>query len=270
MDEQKRLFLAVVLSVVVLFGYQFFFAPAPQPDNQNQDAPSQTMDSSESDSAKVSDFTPKTVPATTPAAQTDLRDFRTITLSTPYYDIAVSEHKAAVTSLTLKDYRETNDEGSSAKQLVAKELADLMFGWYVESGITSNSVIYVKDEVTVGIGTGEQDRVGVAEIARDKAYRKLADRYCFETLGIPYNDLKDADQKEDIDRRVVAEKGGLIGAAMVSDAFFPFRDGVDVGIREGITAVVQPGGSGNDYQSIEACNEADVTMVYTGQRSFKH
>ena len=152
----------------------------------------------------------------------------------------------------------------------AKEMADLMFGWYVESGITSNSVIYVKDEVTVGIGTGEQDRVGVAEIARDKAYRKLADRYCFETLGIPYNDLKDADQKEDIDRRVVAEKGGLIGAAMVSDAFFPFRDGVDVGIREGITAVVQPGGSGNDYQSIEACNEADVTMVYTGQRSFKH
>ena len=128
MDEQKRLFLAVVLSVAVLFGYQFFFAPAPQPDNQNQDAPSQTMDSSESDSAKVSDFTPKTVPAPAPAAQTDLRDFRTITLSTPYYDIAVSEHKAAVTSLTLKDYRETNDEGSSAKQLVTKELADLTGG----------------------------------------------------------------------------------------------------------------------------------------------
>lgn len=152
----------------------------------------------------------------------------------------------------------------------AKEAADLLFGWFVESGITSNSVIYVKDEATVGIGTGEQDRVGVAEIARDKAYRKLADRYCFETLGIPYNDLTDADQKADIDARVAAEKGGLIGAAMVSDAFFPFRDGVDVGIREGISAVVQPGGSGNDYQSIEACNEADVAMVYTGQRSFKH
>jgi phosphoribosylaminoimidazolecarboxamide formyltransferase/IMP cyclohydrolase len=152
----------------------------------------------------------------------------------------------------------------------ANETADLLFGWFVESGITSNSVIYVKDEVTVGIGTGEQDRVGVAEIARDKACRKLADRYCFETLGIPYNDLKDADQKQEIDRRVAAEKGGLIGAAMVSDAFFPFRDGVDVGIRAGVTAVVQPGGSANDYQSIEACNEADVTMVYTGQRSFKH
>ena len=52
-------------------------------------------------------------------------------------------------------------------------------------------MIYVKDEVTVGIGTGEQDRVGVAEIARDKAYRKLADRYCFETHAIAYNDLKD-------------------------------------------------------------------------------
>jgi phosphoribosylaminoimidazolecarboxamide formyltransferase/IMP cyclohydrolase len=150
------------------------------------------------------------------------------------------------------------------------EYEDMLFGWLVESGITSNSVIYVKDLVTVGIGTGEQDRVGVAEIARDKAYRKLADRYCFESLGIPYNELTDADQKAEFDKRVAAEKGGLVGAAMVSDAFFPFRDGVDVGIREGITAVIQPGGSGNDYQSIEACNEADVTMVYTGQRSFKH
>ena len=150
------------------------------------------------------------------------------------------------------------------------EYDDMLFGWLVESGITSNSVIYVKNLVTVGIGTGEQDRVGVAEIARDKAYRKLADRYCFESLGIPYNELSDADKKAEFVERVAAEKGGLIGAAMVSDAFFPFRDGVDVGLREGVTAVIQPGGSGNDYQSIEACNEADATMVYTGQRSFKH
>ena len=151
-----------------------------------------------------------------------------------------------------------------------KEYRDLIFGWLVESGITSNSVIYVKEEVTVGIGTGEQDRVGVAEIARDKAYRKLADRYCFEAHRIPYNELTDTEKKSAINARVAAEKGGLIGAAMVSDAFFPFRDGVDVGLREGITAVIQPGGSGNDYQSIEACNEANATMVYTGQRSFKH
>lgn len=152
----------------------------------------------------------------------------------------------------------------------AKEYEDMIFGWLVESGITSNSVIYVKNLVTVGIGTGEQDRVGVAEIARDKAYRKLADRYCFEMHGISYNELKDRDKKEAIDRRAADENGGLQGAAMVSDAFFPFRDGVDVGIKEGITSVIQPGGSANDYQSIEACNESDVTMVYTGQRSFKH
>ncbi len=151
-----------------------------------------------------------------------------------------------------------------------KEYEDMIFGWLVESGITSNSVIYVKDQVTVGIGTGEQDRVGVAQIARDKAYRKLADRYCFESIGMPYNDLKDPDKKAEFDQRVAREKGGLIGSSMVSDAFFPFRDGVDVGLQEGIAAVIQPGGSANDYQSIEACNEADVTMVFTGQRSFKH
>ncbi len=150
------------------------------------------------------------------------------------------------------------------------EYDDMLFGWLVESGITSNSVIYVKDGATVGIGTGEQDRVGVAEIARDKAYRKLADRYCFEAHKIPYNDLKDADKKAAIDERVAEEKGGLIGASMVSDAFFPFRDGVDVGVSQGVSAVIQPGGSTNDYQSIEACNEADAAMVYTGQRSFKH
>ncbi len=150
------------------------------------------------------------------------------------------------------------------------EIQDMLFGWLVESGVTSNSVLYVKDLVTVGIGTGEQDRVGVAQIARDKAYRKLADCYCFAENGIPYNDLKDDEKKASIDSRVAAEKGGLIGAAMVSDAFFPFRDGIDVGLREGISAVIQPGGSNNDFQSIEACNEFGATMVYTGQRSFKH
>ncbi len=157
-----------------------------------------------------------------------------------------------------------------AREPATQEYGDLIFGWLVEAGITSNSVIYVKDLVTIGIGTGEQDRVGVAEIARDKAYRKLADRYCFEMHGLPYNELKDNKKKEELDNRVADGKGGLIGAAMVSDAFFPLRDGVDVGIREGITSVIQPGGSINDYQSIEACNDAGVTMVYTGQRSFKH
>lgn len=151
-----------------------------------------------------------------------------------------------------------------------KERVDMIFGWLVESGITSNSVIYVKDETTVGIGTGEQDRVGVAQIARDKAYRKLSDRYCFEGFGIPFNKLKDKGARDDIEKQVREERGGLTGSSMISDAFFPFRDGVDVGIEEGVSAVLQPGGSMNDYQSIEACNEAQVTMMFTGQRSFKH
>lgn len=152
----------------------------------------------------------------------------------------------------------------------AEEYDDLLFGWMVEAGVTSNSVIYVRDGVTVGIGTGEQDRVGVAEIARDKAYRKLADRICWENHGIPYNTLNDEGLRAEIDREVAKKKGGLIGSCMVSDAFFPFRDGVDVGIREGVTAVIQPGGSDRDFESIEACNEAQVAMVFTGQRSFKH
>ncbi len=151
-----------------------------------------------------------------------------------------------------------------------QEYQDMLFGWLVESGITSNSVIYVKDNCTVGIGTGEQDRVGVAEIAVDKAYRKLADRYCYEQHQMAFADLTDKDKRADIEERVARVNGGLIGAAMVSDAFFPFRDGIDVGLRQGVKAVIQPGGSLNDYQSIEACNETGATMVYTGQRSFKH
>ncbi len=156
------------------------------------------------------------------------------------------------------------------RQPTDEEYRDMIFGWLVETGITSNSVIYVKDETTVGIGTGEQDRVGVAEIARDKAYRKLADRYAVEMFGIAYKDIDSRDNIDAVNRKVAAEKGGLIGAAMVSDAFFPFRDGVDVGLAEGISAVIHPGGSLNDYQSIEACNQAGATMVFTGQRSFKH
>jgi phosphoribosylaminoimidazolecarboxamide formyltransferase/IMP cyclohydrolase len=150
------------------------------------------------------------------------------------------------------------------------ELDDMLFGWLVEAGVTSNSVIFVKDGVTVGIGNGEQDRVGVAEIARDKAYRKLSDRLCFERHDMAYNDLKHAEQRAAIDAEVAEKKGGLPGSTMISDAFFPFRDGVDVGLREGVKAVVQAGGSMNDYQAIQACNENGATMVFTGQRSFKH
>jgi len=151
-----------------------------------------------------------------------------------------------------------------------QEYSDLLFGWLVECGVISNSVLYVKDGVTVSIGAGGQDRVGMAQYARDKAYRNLADRICWEHHGVPYSNLADESKRRGIDEETAQQKGGLEGACMVSDAFFPFRDGVEVGLREGITAVIQPGGSERDFEVIEACNEAGVAMVFTGQRCFKH
>ncbi|MCC6347623.1 MAG: IMP cyclohydrolase [Nitrospirales bacterium] len=164
------------------------------------------------------------------------------------------------------------------RQPTDREYEDMLFGWNVEQGITSNSVIYVKDGATVGIGTGEQDRVGVAEIAVFKAYTKYADALCFRKYGLPYKafefeasrGVRDSAALHEIDEETKMAKGGLLGSTMVSDAFFPFRDGVEVGIKEGITAVVQPGGSERDFEVIEACNEAKVAMLFTGQRAFRH
>jgi len=187
----------------------------------------------------------------------------------------VAQWSFAPTALSTDDLKvaETQYKGKTYKidrEPSEQEYNDMRFGWLVESGITSNSVIYVKDNVTVGIGTGEQDRVGVAEIAVDKAYRKLMDRFSFEKYDTPFNLLVDPDKRAEITADVEAQKGGLIGSTMVSDAFFPFRDGIDVGLNQGIKSVIQPGGSMNDYEVIEACNENNATMVYTGQRSFKH
>jgi phosphoribosylaminoimidazolecarboxamide formyltransferase/IMP cyclohydrolase len=151
-----------------------------------------------------------------------------------------------------------------------REWEDMLFGWLVETGVTSNSVIYVKDGATVGIGTGQQDRVGVAEIARDKAYRKLEDRLLWERSGKGWNESVDAAAKAAVREEVAAAKGGLRDAVMVSDAFFPFRDGIEVGLREGVSAVVQPGGALRDFEAIEACNEYGAAMKFTGQRCFRH
>jgi phosphoribosylaminoimidazolecarboxamide formyltransferase/IMP cyclohydrolase len=189
--------------------------------------------------------------------------FAPVTLSTGDFLPAVATHRGT-------EYR-------VSRSPTPREADDLLFGWLIECGVTSNSVIYVKDGVTVGIGTGEQDRVGVAEIARDKAYRKLADRISWERYRTPYNELAVArgapvpgGAREEIDAEVRESRGGLPGSVMVSDAYFPFRDGVDVGLREGVTAVIQPGGSDRDYEVIEACNQAGAAMVFTGQRCFKH
>ena len=177
--------------------------------------------------------------------------------------------------LTPADYlpAETTHKGITYKvdrQPTKEEMDDIIFGWLVESGVTSNSVIYVKNGATVGIGTGEQDRVGVAEIARDKAYRKLEDRLCWERYKTAFNTMEDEKIRQQIQDEVKEKKGGIPGSIMVSDAFFPFRDGIDVGLKEGVSAVVQPGGSIRDWEVIQACNEAKAAMVFTGQRSFRH
>jgi phosphoribosylaminoimidazolecarboxamide formyltransferase/IMP cyclohydrolase len=162
-----------------------------------------------------------------------------------------------------KEYAVTREPGEA-------EWEDILFGWSVETGVTSNSVIYVKSGVTVGVGAGEQDRVGVAEIARDKAYRKLEDRLLWERTGKGWNESAEGAAKAAVREEVAALNGGLRGSVMVSDAFFPFRDGIEVGLREGVTAIVQPGGAMRDFESIEACNEFGAAMKFTGQRCFKH
>ena len=161
-----------------------------------------------------------------------------------------------------------------------EEADDLVFAWSVEAGVTSNSVIFVKDGATVAIGTGEQDRVGCVELAIHKAYTKHADNLAFNELGLSLYELKRkaledealAAKLADIEARTTEAKGGLAGTALVSDGFFPFRDGVDTAIAEGVSAIAQPGGSLRDHEVIAAVNEAvpQVAMVFTGQRSFRH
>ena len=168
----------------------------------------------------------------------------------------------------------------SARKPNKRELSDLRFAWAVESGVTSNSVIFAKDGATVAIGTGEQDRVGCVELAIYKAHTKYSDSLAFKEQQCSLYELvqkanKDAHFKEildDIKIRTHKDLGGLKDSCLVSDGFFPFRDGVDVAISQGVSAIAHPGGSLRDYESIIACNEASpqVGMVFTGQRSFRH
>ena len=150
----------------------------------------------------------------------------------------------------------------------------------MEAGVTSNSVIFARDGATTAIGTGEQDRVGCVELAIYKAYHKHEDVLAFKGLGLTLYELKEkantdaemAKKLAEIEEQAKAEHGGLEGSVLISDGFFPFRDGVDVAMAEGVTAIGQPGGSLRDWEVIKAVNEhsPQVAMVFTGQRSFKH
>ncbi len=117
------------------------------------------------------------------------------------------------------------------------ELQDLVFAWKVAKFVKSNAIVYVKDRMTIGVGAGQMSRVYSARIAGIKA----AD----EKLEVP-------------------------GSVMASDAFFPFRDGIDAAAKAGITAVIQPGGSMRDTEVIAAADEAGMAMVFTGVRHFRH
>jgi phosphoribosylaminoimidazolecarboxamide formyltransferase/IMP cyclohydrolase len=114
------------------------------------------------------------------------------------------------------------------------EWADLEFAWQVAARVSSNCIVLAKDRQAFGIGAGQQNRRDAGRIAAEKA------------------------------------DGRAAGGACASDAFFPFRDGLDVAAEAGCTAVVQPGGSIRDDEVIAAANEADMAMVFTGERHFKH
>jgi phosphoribosylaminoimidazolecarboxamide formyltransferase/IMP cyclohydrolase len=117
------------------------------------------------------------------------------------------------------------------------ELEDLLFCWQVAKFVKSNAIVYAKDGCTIGVGAGQMSRVYSAKIAGIKA----------------------AD-----------EKLTVAGSVMASDAFFPFRDGIDAAAAAGITAVIQPGGSMRDHEVIAAADEARMAMVFTGVRHFRH
>ena len=184
---------------------------------------------------------------------------------------------------TAKDFLSASTTTKDGAIFIARkpspaEADDLLFAWAVEAGVSSNSVIFVKGGATVAIGTGEQDRVGCVELAIYKAYTKYADKLVFQKTGQSLYELT-LKAKTDPEAAAILEeckkltdeaKGGLAGSSMVSDGFFPFRDGVDAAMVHDIVAIAQPGGSLRDAEVIGAVNERDVAMVFTGQRSFKH
>ena len=125
----------------------------------------------------------------------------------------------------------------SERQPTEQEWRDLLFTWKVAKYVKSNAIVYCKDSMTIGVGAGQMSRVYSAKIAGIKA----------------------ADENLEVK-----------GSVMASDAFFPFRDGIDAAAEAGITAVIQPGGSMRDNEVIDAANEHGLAMVFTGMRHFRH
>ncbi|ORU91114.1 MAG: bifunctional phosphoribosylaminoimidazolecarboxamide formyltransferase/inosine monophosphate cyclohydrolase [Cycloclasticus sp. symbiont of Poecilosclerida sp. N] len=123
------------------------------------------------------------------------------------------------------------------RQPTEQEMQDLLFTWNVAKFVKSNAIIYGKNNMTIGVGAGQMSRINSARIAGIKA----------EQAGLE-----------------------VLGCAMASDAFFPFRDGLDNAADAGIRAIIQPGGSVRDEEVIQAADEHDIAMVFTGMRHFRH
>ena len=125
----------------------------------------------------------------------------------------------------------------SKRQPTKEEIKDCLFAWKVCKFVKSNAIIFAKDNQTIGIGAGQMSRIDSTQIAASKAKERG-----FETKG----------------------------CSMASDAFFPFRDGIDAATAMGISSIIQPGGSIRDDEVIEAADEANVAMIFTGMRHFRH
>jgi phosphoribosylaminoimidazolecarboxamide formyltransferase/IMP cyclohydrolase len=125
----------------------------------------------------------------------------------------------------------------SKKQPTQQQLQDLMFAWRVAKFVKSNAIVFCANGMTLGVGAGQMSRIDSARIASIKA----------QNAGL-----------------------SLAGSAVASDAFFPFRDGLDVVVDAGATCVIQPGGSMRDQEVIDAADERGVVMLLTGTRHFRH
>ena len=137
------------------------------------------------------------------------------------------------------------------------EIDDLLTAWYINLGVRSNGIVFVKNGVTLAVGSGQQERVGAVEQAIIKAYQKDANRK--RILFSPLFGIND-----------IVNLKTLEGAVISSDGFFPFRDSIDIAAKHGITAIIQPGGSIRDYEVIDAVNEHKMAMAYTLERCFGH
>jgi len=123
------------------------------------------------------------------------------------------------------------------RQPTVKEMDDLLFAWRVAKFVKSNAIVFCSGGMTLGVGAGQMSRVDSARIASIKA----------QNAGL-----------------------SLAGSAVASDAFFPFRDGLDVVVAAGATCVIQPGGSMRDDEVIAAADEQNIAMIVTGTRHFRH